>query len=171
MRICVQITVYVVAFTIGHSVTEARDRADWVTDITPLSALSSTCTSTIRAASTTQVCEMDLIEFNGFDQYRQTPDSGPPFAGGYGFPHFHLPLHRYTNWYRPRAATLRKPQRGATDPWRPKGFGHLFARPAEGYRLEYAPYELCCDRSVYGPAYIVREPNPQCDEHCDHAGQ
>ena len=101
MRVYVQITVYVVAFTIGHSVTEARDRADWVTDITPVSAPSSTSTSTIRVTSTTQVREIDLIEFNGFDQYRQTPDSGPPFAGGYGFPHFHLPLHRCILFSKP----------------------------------------------------------------------
>ena len=75
MRIYVQLSVYVVAFAIGHTACLAKDRSDWVTDITPVSA-------------TAQSCEVETLEFNGFDQYRSIPDVGPPCSGSYGFQHF-----------------------------------------------------------------------------------
>lgn len=158
MRIYVQLAVYVVAFAIGHTASLAKERQDWVTDITPVSA-------------TAQSCEVDRLEFNGFDQYRSIPDEGPPCVGSYGFQHFNWPLHHYTSWYRPRAATLTRCVRCAEDPFRPRGLGHLFARPCDGYRMDYSPFVLCNDDSKYGPSYLARQPDPRCDDHCDHSSR
>jgi len=154
MHIFVRVTVYVVALAIGSTATYARDRNDWVTDITPESAA-------------TQVCDAEPVEFNGFDQYRCEPDEGMPCTGSFGFQHFHGPLERYTSWYRPRASTLTRYQRCEQDPFRPRGLGHLFARPYDCYRMDYSPYVLCGDDSTYGPSYLARQPDPRCD-HCDH---
>jgi len=104
--------------------------------------------------------------FNGFDQYRQVPDLGAPGSAGHGFFHFSGPLDRFTTWYRPRAATLTPYQRCAPDSFRPRGYGNLFARPCDGYRMEYSPYKLMNTQSQYGPSYIARMPDPRC-EHCD----
>jgi|GEM_PF-1287089 len=158
MRIYVQLTVYVVAFATGHTACMAKDRSDWVTDITPVSA-------------TAPLCEVESLEFNGFDQYRSIPDVGPPCSSSYGFQHFNWPLHHYTSWYRPRAATLTKCVRCEDDPFRPRGFGHLFARPCDGYRMDYSPFVLCDDDSRYGPSYLARQPDPRCEDHCDHSGR
>lgn len=104
--------------------------------------------------------------FNGFADQRLVPDPGAPGSAGYGFSHFALPLDRYTNWYRPRAATLTQYQRCAPDTFRPRGLGHLFNRPCDGFRMEYQPYTLSDGMSTYGPAYISRLPDPRC-EHCE----
>lgn len=157
MRIYVQLTVYVIAFAIGHTTSLAKDHRDWVTDITPVSA-------------TAQSCEVESLEFNGFEQYRSVPDVGAPCSGSYGFQHFNWPLNHYTSWYRPRAATLTQCVRCEEDPFRPRGIGHLFARPCDGYRMDYTPYVLCDDDSQYGPAYLARQPDPRCD-HCDHSAK
>lgn len=104
--------------------------------------------------------------FNGFAQNRMTPDLGAPGSAGMGFSHFPMPMDRYTNWYRPRAATLTQYQRCAPDSFRPRGFGHLFNRPCDGYRMEYEPYALSDGMSVYGPSYPARLPDPRCQD-CD----
>ena len=105
--------------------------------------------------------------FNGFISHRLQADLGAPGSAGNGFHHFSMPMDKYTNWYRPRAATLTQYQRCAPDSFRPRGLGHLFARPCDGYRMEYEPYVLSDGMSSYGPSYIARLPDPRCD-HCDH---
>ncbi len=120
------------------------------------------------AAKRTGDAKMPVGAFNGFAQIRQVPDLGAPGSSGNGFHHFSLPMDKFTNWYRPRAATLTQYQRCAPDDFRPRGFGHLFARPYDGYRMEYEPYVLSDGMSTYGPAYIARMPDPRCDDHCNH---
>jgi hypothetical protein len=104
--------------------------------------------------------------FNGYSQYRQHPDLGAPGSAAHGFFHFNGPLHRFGTWYRPRAATLTRFQRCAPDPFRPRGLGHLFAEPCDGFRMEYSPYKLHDASSQYGPSYLARMPDERC-EHCD----
>jgi hypothetical protein len=108
--------------------------------------------------------------FNGFAQVRVAPDLGAPGSAGNGFNHFSLPLDKYTNWYRPRAATLTQYQRCAPDSFRPRGFGHLFNRPCDGYRMEYEPYALADGMSKYGPSYFARLPDERCPD-CDHTAE
>jgi hypothetical protein len=108
----------------------------------------------------------DCFGFNGFGQFRHSPEYGMPGSAGSGYQHFTYPMHNYTTWYRPRAATLNQCVRCAPDSFRPRGFGHLFARPCDGYRMEYSPHVLTGDNSLYGPSYIARQPDPRC-EHCD----
>lgn len=164
MRIYVRLTVYVVAFAFGHSATEAAGNRDWVTDITPVSTASAeSCPSCEQRTESLRHAD----PFNGFQMWRSSPDQGAPGSAGFGFPHFSLPMHHYTNWYRPRAATLTKCRRCEKDLFRPRGFGHLFARPCDGYRMEYTPYVLRDDRSLYGPSYIARQPDQRCKHHCE----
>ncbi len=104
--------------------------------------------------------------YNGYAEIRATPDLGAPGSAGSGFHHFSMPFDKYTQWYRPRAASLTGYQRCEPDSFRPRGLGHLFARPCDGYRMEYEPYVLGDGPSLYGPAYISRMPDPRC-AHCD----
>lgn len=108
-------------------------------------------------------------QFNGYSAHRAMPDNGAPGSAAGGFRHFVLPLERYTHWYRPRAASLTSQQRCAPDTFRPRGFGHLFARPCDSLRMEYSPFLLPEGSSHYGPAYLSRQTDPEC-EHCDHSG-
>lgn len=112
--------------------------------------------------------EVDVPHYhNGFDIHRQSPDFGAPGSAAHGYNHFSGPLDRFTTWYRPRAATLTAWQRCAPDSFRPRGFGNLFNRPCDGYRMDYAPYTLRGSNSLYGPAYLLRMPDPRC-QHCEH---
>ena len=104
--------------------------------------------------------------FNGYSVYRAQPDMGAPGSAGHGFSHYVLPMDKYTTWYRPRAATLTQCQRCAPDSFRPRGLGHLFARPCDGFRLDYSPHVLADGHTQYGPSYIARKADPRC-EHCD----
>lgn len=104
--------------------------------------------------------------FNGYAQIRSTADLGAPGSAGNGFNHFSNPFDRYTTWYRPRAASLTKYQRCEPESFRPRGFGNLFARPCDGYRMEYEPYGLDDAPSKYGPSYFARMPDPRCDDCC-----
>ncbi|MBC7965581.1 MAG: hypothetical protein H7Z17_06590 [Fuerstia sp.] len=104
--------------------------------------------------------------FNGYAQIRSTPDLGAPGSAGNGYHHFSMPFDKYTSWYRPRAATLTQYQRCAPAPFRPRGFGNLFARPCDGYRMEYEPYTLEDLPSKYGPSYVARMPDPSCTDSC-----
>ncbi len=108
--------------------------------------------------------------FNGFSVYRAQPDLGAPGSAGHGFSHFMLPMDKYTNWYRPRAATLSQCQRCAPDSFRPRGLGHLFARPCDGFRMDYSPHVLSDGYTQYGPSYIARQPDPRCED-CDPTAQ
>jgi len=104
---------------------------------------------------------------NGFDQFRQEPDLGAPGSPGSGFKHFPFSMAMFTEWHRPKAATLTKRQRCAPDPFRPRGFGHLFARQCDSFRMDYNPHVLSEPQSKYGPAYIYNAPDQRCDD-CDH---
>ena len=108
----------------------------------------------------------DRPQVNGFDQYRRSPDPGLPVSPGYGYKHFAGPQRNYTNWYRPRAATRSHCVRCEPAPWRPRGFGNLFNRPCDNYRMEYTPYVINGHYSVYGPSYLRRAPDPRCAD-CD----
>lgn len=105
--------------------------------------------------------------YNGYSHLRSVPDLGAPGSSGAGFSHFPMPMDRYTNWYRPKAATLTQYQRCEPESFRPRGFGNLFARPCDGFRMDYQPYMLSDGMSSYGPAYPARMPDPRCPEHCE----
>lgn len=82
-------------------------------------------------------------------------------------PHYTMPNHHYTGWYRPRAFGRPKHIRCEMDRFRPRGFGHLFNEPCTPNRIDYAPYKLASWDAQYGPAYYVRQGDQRC-EHCDH---
>lgn len=105
-------------------------------------------------------------QVNGFDQYRRSPDAGLPVSPGYGYKHFAGPQRNYTNWYRPRAATRSQCVRCEPAAWRPRGFGNLFNRPCDNYRMEYSPYVVKGHSSAYGPAYLRRAADQRCED-CD----
>ncbi|MGH7201085.1 MAG: hypothetical protein ACREJB_10805, partial [Planctomycetaceae bacterium] len=71
-----------------------------------------------------------------------------------GQPHYHCPQRFYGVWYRPRTFGLGLEERTTEDPFRPRGYGNLFARPHTCYRMEYDPYPLADPRSIYGPSYL-----------------
>lgn len=112
--------------------------------------------------------EMPIDSFNGFAQIRATPDLGAPGSAGNGYHHFSMPFDRYTSWYRPRAATLTSNERCAPALFRPRGYGNLFNRPCDGYRMEYEPYTLGDGPSKYGPSYIAQLPDARCNGCCLH---
>lgn len=104
---------------------------------------------------------------NGFDQFRREPDLGSGHSPSHGYKHFPLSLNMFGSWYRPRASTLTSAQRCAPDDFRPRGFGHLFARPCDSFRMEYTPYVVKENRTEYGPAYLRRAADPRCND-CNH---
>jgi hypothetical protein len=119
------------------------------------------------AAKRTGEAKMPTNAFNGYAFLRQSPDLGAPGSAGNGFHHFPAPMDKFTSWYRPKAATLTQYQRCAPEPFRPRGFGNLFAVPCDGFRMDYEPYALSDGMSNYGPAYLARMPDPRCPD-CDH---
>ena len=159
MRLVTSLSVFVVAFAFGHTVTQAADFSDRVTRITPVSA-------DCRPVESAGVESYDS-GFSGFKPWQAAPEYGMPGSAAPDAPHFPLPMHHYTNWYRPRAATLTKGRRCEAQPFHPRGFGNLFARPCDPFRMEYKPYALSDHNSLYGPAYIARQPDPRCDHHGD----
>jgi hypothetical protein len=166
----ISLCVYVVAILTVHAATMAQDTGLPPVSGSPTSQHPVATNSLAKyAAVRTGNATLPNGAFNGFRQIRVTPDLGAPGSAGNGFNHFPLPLDKYTNWYRPRAASLTQYQRCAPDDFRPRGFGHLFARPCDGFRMEYEPYAISDGMSNYGPAYFSRLPNPQCDscDHCD----
>lgn len=160
--------VYVVAILTVHAATMAQD-AELPAGQSSPSAEHPRVTNSLAKYSAVRTGNATLPTgaFNGFRQIRAVPDLGAPGSAGNGFNHFPLPQDKYTNWYRPRASSLTQHQRCAPDEFRPRGFGHLFARPCDGFRMEYEPYAISDGMSNYGPAYLSRLPNPQCDD-CDH---
>ncbi len=151
MRLLTPLAVFVVAIltTVGRS--EAEDKS-----------VPAESTSTV--SSSAEICPPDI---NGFDQFRQSADIGSPGSPGYGFKHFPSPMHAFTRWHRPRAATLTACQRCEPDSWRPRGFGNLFARPCDPFRMDYSPHTLNDGHTKYGPAYILRMRDPRCED-CSH---
>ena len=163
----ISLCVYVVAILTVHAATMAQDTGLPAVQSSPSSEHPRATNSLAKyAAVRTGNATLPTGAFNGFRQIRSVPDLGAPGSAGNGFNHFPLPFDKYTNWYRPRAASLTQYQRCAPDEFRPRGFGHLFARPCDGFRMEYEPYAISDGMSNYGPAYFSRLPNPQC-EHCD----
>ena len=126
MMIRNQWLVFVFAILVTHTVTRGDDAQQ----------------NTLQPVSSSKSAAMDGAGFNGFDQFRLIPDFGMPGSAGNGYKHFTSPMHNYTTWYRPRAATLNQCVRCAPDSFRPRGFGHLFARPCDGYRMEYSPHVM-----------------------------
>lgn len=123
----------------------------------------------VQAVSTTKSqprFQQQAPDHNGFDQFRREPDLGAGSSPSHGYKHFPASLNMFGKWYRPRASTLTKNQRCAPDEFRPRGFGHLFARPCDPFRMEYTPYVVKEQRSEYGPAYLSRACDPRC-EKCD----
>ena len=110
--------------------------------------------------------------FNGYSVQRSAPNYGAPGSAGSGFHHYSAPMHRYTNWYRPKASTLTQGQRCEPDAFRPRGFGNVFARPCDSFRMDYEPYAIGDKASEYGPSYILRAQDPRCecceDGECQH---
>lgn len=98
--------------------------------------------------------------------YAEQPHPGDPLDPSVGQPHYDAPFWHYGHWFRPKAATLTALQRCACpDPFRPRGFGNLFARPCSPYRMEYDPYVIMDERNQYGPSYFVRPPDQRCWDH------
>lgn len=93
-----------------------------------------------------------------------TGDENGPTA-----PFFSEPMHNYTGWFRPRAVGRTQAERCYGDTFRPRGFGHLFAKSSTGMRLDYRPYQLSNWHSVHGPAYYPIAEDPRC-AHCDKQG-
>lgn len=150
MRLLSSLAVFVVAIL----ATQVRATAD-ETPVPP---------EKVSPVSSTSSCPEEDCVHNGFDQYRRTADIGSPHSAGFGFKHFALPFHNFTTWHRPKAATLTKAQRCAPDDFRPRGYGHLFARPCDSFRMDYKPFVLGGKSSQYGPAYILRSPEHRCDD-------
>lgn len=152
MRRLTPLTVFVVAILVSHVRSSAAEPTDSSEAVAPVSATN---------AAGAQFAD------NGFDQYRQEPSLGAPSSPSYGFKHFPFSMHMFTNWHRPKASTWTKWQRCAPDPFRPRGYGHLFSRPCDSFRMDYSPYVLSGNESQYGPAYLLRQGDQRC-ENCDH---
>jgi hypothetical protein len=104
--------------------------------------------------------------YNAWGWRRPATDLGKAGSSGEGFQHFSAATFRYTQWYRPRAATLNAEQRCSPVSFRPRGFSNLFANPKDCYRMEYQPYSLGDEGSIYGPSYVKRAPDARCAPEC-----
>ena len=156
MRLITPLTVFVIAII----TTQARTNAEEAE--APQEKLKTVSVS----ASNADAGYGQSYHDNGFDEFRQQPDLGAPGSPGSGFKHFPFRMHMFTTWHRPRAATLTKRQRCAPEAFRPRGYGDLFARPCDSFRMEYTPHVLSNPNSQYGPSYILRQGDERCD-HCD----
>ena len=151
MRSLTPVTVFVVAILTYHSRSYAQLNTVAPEDI-----------STVSATATSQYHGV-----NGFDQYRQYPDPGAPGSAAYGFKHFPAPMNVFNTWYRPKAATTSRAARCAPDVFRPRGYGNLFARHCDPFRMEYTPYMLRDQASKYGPSYMLVPRDERCED-CQH---
>ncbi|MCA9071041.1 MAG: hypothetical protein KDA84_19070 [Planctomycetaceae bacterium] len=99
----------------------------------------------------------------GMDLYRQYPHPGPQWAATHAYPNYDYPDNLYGIWFRSQAWGLTQRERcGVPDPWRPRGFGNLFARPSTPHRMDYHRRVLIDPHTGYGPSYFVRQPDPRC---------
>lgn len=99
----------------------------------------------------------------GMDQIRQYPHPGPEWAATHAYPNYDFPDHLFGIWFRSQAWGLTKRERcGNPDPWRPRGYGNLFARPTTPHRMDYNREVLVDPCTGYGPSYFVRQPDPNC---------
>lgn len=106
-------------------------------------------------------------EFMTAPEYRAfspNQDGSGPIA-----PFYALPSHQYTGWFRPRAIGRTQGERCYGDTFRPRGYGHLFARPCNGQRMDYKPYALANWQTPHGPAYYQLAEDPRCPQ-CDKQG-
>lgn len=94
--------------------------------------------------------------------------SGLPDDGGVGYPHYEHPPYRYDIWYRPHAFGYGTAERCAPSPFRPRGYGHLFAEPSTCFRMDYSRYVVKKYGTDYGPSYYRRRASETCDT-CDHS--
>lgn len=172
MRLHVRMAVFVTAVLVGHVTLNAQETAPRLTPVpeTPVNpSLEAEMPGGREYRGLNRLKRPnDPFFFNGYSLHRSTADLGAPGAPTHGFKNFILPMDKYTTWYRPRAATLTKRERCAPDPFRPRGYGNLFAEPCDSFRMEYAPYELQEGQTPYGPSYIVRQGNQKCDCLCKH---
>ena len=155
MRSLTPLTVFVVAILTS----QIRTTADEASPVPPSQDKISTVSS--KSVSAQQYAN------NGFDQFRQEPNLGAGSSPGFGFKHFPFSMHMFTTWHRPKASTLTKCQRCAPESFRPRGYGNLFARPCDSFRMDYSPYILSDAYTKYGPAYMYRHHDLRCDD-CDH---
>jgi hypothetical protein len=156
MRLLTPLTVFVVAILVS----EVRTSADETLPVSPAPDK----TDTVLATSVSS----QQYSNNGFEQYRQEPNLGAESSPGFGFKHFPFSMHMFTTWHRPKASTLTKSQRCAPDSFRPRGLGHLFATPCDSFRMDYSPFVLADAQTNYGPSYLYRHQNLQCDD-CGHS--
>ncbi len=99
----------------------------------------------------------------GMEQIRIYPHPGPPQAATHGFPNYDLPNWHFDIWFRPKAWGLTKRERCAIpDPWRPRGYGNLFARQSTAHRMDYHRYVLVDRLTGYGPSYYLLKPDQRC---------
>ena len=101
-------------------------------------------------------------EFGSFAHF------GTPEDGGEGYRHYDDPAYRYDIWYRPRGFGWGIAERCAPAPFRPRGYGNLFAEPSTCYRMDYNRYVLRNHRTDYGPSYYRRSADQRCDTY-DHS--
>ncbi len=99
----------------------------------------------------------------GMDEIRQYPYPGPEFAPTHGYPNYDLPNRFFGVWFLPRFWGLTKWERCAqAAPFKPRGFGNLFARPSTSHRMDYRRPYIFDSYTEYGPSYYVRQPDPNC---------
>lgn len=161
------VTVFVIAVITSHASLVADTHPGKEASPEPEATATQPAAQVRTVSSTSHPRHTELASPIGFDTYRRTPDLGAGHSPSYGFKHFAGSLNFFGRWHRPQASTLTKYQRCAPDPFRPRGFGHLFARPCDPYRMDYNPYVIREDRSEYGPAYLLRAPDPRCEKCCD----
>ncbi len=99
----------------------------------------------------------------GMDEIRQYPYPGPEFAPTHGYPNYDLPNRFFGLWFLPKAWGLTKRERcSLADPFKPRGYGNLFARPSTSHRMDYRRPYIFDSYTTYGPSYYVRQPDPNC---------
>jgi len=96
------------------------------------------------------------------------PHLGQPDDGGVGYTHYDYPRYRYDIWYRPHAFGYGTAERCAPSPFRPRGYGDLFAEPSTCHRMDYSRYVVKNYGTDYGPSYYRRQANETCDTY-DHS--
>jgi hypothetical protein len=93
------------------------------------------------------------------------PTLGAPDDGGLGYTHYGHPPYRYDIWYRPHAFGYGPAERCAPGPFRPRGFGDLFAEPSTCYRMDYSRYVMKNYGTDYGPSYYRRRASETCNTY------
>lgn len=88
--------------------------------------------------------------------YGAQPNPGVPGSPGYLHPHYPEYQTRYGIWYQPRSfhEPFREPYR--PDPFRPRGWGNLFADDCRRVRMDYNRYVVKDLPSHYGPSYYPK---------------